>query len=206
MNPMIDPKPFTKLRLTMQPIAKRLPVLALLLPLAGAAGDGTLVASNDCKAGIPHGEYRVKSADGPVRIAGSYAEGLRSGSFTFYDAGGEKLIALPYTRGLIHGTVEGWHVPDEAGGGEPRLKLVSDISAGFIEGRYRTWYDNGKPRSDFTVEEGEIVSAKTWNPDGSVLEIGDPSAFLQTDIETDFAYYSRLEQVMDAFPPVCEPG
>jgi hypothetical protein len=178
----------------------------LLFPVTCLANEAALTVDSECKGAIPHGAYTVESVSGAVRIAGSYADGLRSGSFTFYDAGGEKLIALPYTGGLIHGTVEAWHVPDEAGGGEPRLKLVSDISAGFIEGRYRTWYDNGKPRSDFTVEEGEIVSAKTWNPDGSVLEIGDPSAFLQTDIETDFAYYSRLEQVMDAFPPVCEPG
>jgi hypothetical protein len=175
-------------------------LVLLLFPIACLANEDALTVDAECRGEIPHGAYVVASAAGAVRIEGRYADGLRSGIFTFFGPAGGKLIVLPYTKGLIDGTVRAWHAPD---GTDSGLKLISDISAGFIEGRYRTWYENGNPRSDFVVENGEIVSAETWNPDGSALEIGDPSALLQADIDSDFAYYARLEQVMDSFPPAC---
>lgn len=179
--------------------------MLVFFPLACLANEAALVVDAECKGAIPHGGYVVESAAGAVRIEGRYADGLREGEFSFFGADGGRLILLPYSNGLIDGTVKAWHAPGAKEGVDPGLKLVSDISAGFIEGRYRTWYPNGNPRSDFVIEEGEVVSSKTWNPDGSELEIRNDSAFLQTDIESDFEYYARLEQVMDAYPPACEP-
>jgi hypothetical protein len=177
-------------------------LLPLLLPLAGAAFGAELVVDADCEGGLANGGYVVRAGPGPVRIEGRYSQGRRDGEFVFYSAGGEKLIVLPYTRGLINGTVRAWHAP-AADGDKPGLKLESDLNAGFVNGRHRTWYANGNPRSDFTISDGEILSANTWNPDGSELEINSDSAFLQAEIETDFAYYRRLEQLLDAYPPGC---
>lgn len=172
--------------------------VAMLLPRPGATSEGALQVSAECKNGVPHGAYRVASGSGSVRFEGSYADGLRDGDFVFYAADGERMILLPYTRGLLHGTVKAWH-----GGADPGLKLVSDISAGFINGRHQTWYANGQPRSDFVIEDGEITTGETWNPDGTVLEINDDTQFLNSEIQNDFDYYDRLEQVMDAYPPAC---
>ena len=194
----LDPAPRRRPR-----IARWLAWLALA-PLACLANDGGFDVYAECRDGIAHGAYRVEGRQGKLRIEGRYADGLRDGEFVFYSAAGAKAIALPYSSDLIDGTVRAWHVSGAEPGTQSELKLESDISAGFIEGRYRTWYENGNRRSDFVVEEGEIVSAQTWNPDGSVLDIGNPSDLLQTDIEADFTYYARLEQVMEAFPPACE--
>ena len=177
-------------------------LIALLLPFVCAAGGAELVVDAECEGGVANGSYVARADPGPVRIEGRYSQGMREGEFVFYSASGEKLIVLPYTRGLINGTVRAWHAPD-ADGGASRLKLESDLSAGFVNGRHRTWYENGNPRSDFTIEDGEILSGNTWNPDGSELEINSDSAFLQSEIESDFAYYGRLEQVLDAYPPGC---
>jgi len=175
---------------------------AIMPSLAGASADGALRVSAACEGGVASGAYRVESAQGNPRIEGAYANGLRDGDFVFYTADGAKMIVLPYTKGLLHGTIKAWHVGD-SGGGDPGLKLVSDIRAGFIQGRHRTWYENGQQRSDFVIEDGEITAGKAWNPDGTVLEIKDSSQFLNTEIENDFSYYHRLEQVMDAYPPDC---
>jgi len=180
-----------------------LTLLALLPALAGAAGDGTLRVSAECSNGVAHGAYRVESAQGKLRIEGHYANGLREGDFVFYTAGGEKMIVLPYARGLLHGTVTAWHVGDGSDTSQSTPKLVSDIRAGFIQGRHQTWYENGQPRSDFVIEDGEITTGKAWNPDGTDLEINDAGLFLNAEIENDFNYYNRLEQVMDAYPPDC---
>ncbi|HKJ50022.1 MAG TPA: hypothetical protein VKB27_00900 [Gammaproteobacteria bacterium] len=177
-------------------------LIALLLPFACSVSGAELVVDAECDGGVANGGYVVRADPGTVRIEGRYSRGLREGEFVFYSAAGEKLIVLPYTRGLINGTVRAWHAPGanrEATG----LKLESDLSAGFVDGHHRTWYANGNPRSDFTVKDGEILSANTWNPDGSELEINSDSAFLQSEIETDFAYYRRLEQLLDAYPPEC---
>jgi antitoxin component YwqK of YwqJK toxin-antitoxin module len=175
--------------------------LAALLPFAVAASSDGLSVRAECRNGVPDGEYRVESAQGRVRIEGSFVDGLRNGEFVFYTANGDRMIVLPYTRGLLNGTVKAWHVG--AGDANSPLKLLSDIRAGYIKGRHRTWYENGKPRSDFVVDEGEIAAGETWNPDGTVLEIKDHAQFLSAEIQSDFAYYSRLEQVMDAHPPAC---
>lgn len=173
-------------------------MLSMLLPLAGNANDGAMRVSAECSNGVADGAYRVESAQGQLRIEGGYANGLREGNFVFYTARGEQMIVLPYTRGLLHGTVKAWHV-----GADSSLKLLSDISAGYIEGRHQTWYENGQQRSAFVIDDGDIASGKTWNPDGTELEINDNTQFLNTEIENDFSYYERLEQVMDAYPPTC---
>lgn len=174
---------------------------AALLPFAVAASSDGLSVTAECRDGVPDGEYRVESAQGRVRIEGSFAAGVRDGEFVFYTANGDRMIVLPYTRGLLNGTVKAWHVG--AGDANSPLKLLADIKAGFINGRHRTWYENGKPRSDFVIEDGEIIAGETWNPDGTVLEIKDHSQFLGAEIDSDFAYYDRLEQVMGAHPPAC---
>ena len=174
---------------------------AALLPFTVAASSDGLSVTAECRNGVPDGEYRVESTQGNVRIEGSFANGLRDGEFVFFTADGDRMILLPYTRGLLNGTVKAWHAgADDA---NSSLKLLSDIKAGFINGQHRTWYANGKPRSDFVIADGEITAGETWNPDGTVLEIKDRAQFLSTEIQSDFAYYDRLEQVMDAHPPAC---
>jgi len=186
----------------MRAAALRSLLIPLLLPFACAALGAELVVDTECEGGVANGSYVVRADPGSVRIEGVFSQGMREGEFIFYSPGGEKLIVLPYTRGLIDGTVRAWHVPGE-GGDASGLKLESELSAGFVNGRHRTWYANGNPRSDFTIKDGEILSGDTWSPDGSELKINSDSAFLQSEIETDFAYYSRLEQVLDAYPPEC---
>lgn len=182
--------------------AFRVLLVPLLSTFAGNAFGAEMVVNTECEGGVANGSYVVSAESGPVRIEGHFLHGLRDGEFIFYSPGGEKLIVLPYTKGLINGTVRAWHVPG-ANGGASGLKLESDLHAGFANGRHRTWYANGNPRSDFTIEDGEIVSGGTWNPDGSELKINSDTDFLRAEIETDFAYYSRLEQVLDAYPPEC---
>ncbi|MGD2170497.1 MAG: hypothetical protein PVI79_07505 [Gammaproteobacteria bacterium] len=185
-----------------RPVAGLRILLIPLLSLTCNAFGAEIVVDTECEGGVANGSYVVRAETGTVRIEGHYLQGVRDGEFIFYSPGGEKLIVLPYTKGLINGTVRAWHVP-AANGDASGLKLESELSAGFVDGRHRTWYANGNPRSDFTIEDGEILSGDTWNPDGSELKINSDSAFLQAEIETDFAYYSRLEQVLDAYPPEC---
>ncbi|HEY5738488.1 MAG TPA: hypothetical protein VIW27_02125 [Gammaproteobacteria bacterium] len=175
--------------------------LAALHSFAVAASSDGLSVAAECRNGVPEGKYQIESAQGRVRVKGSFVDGLRDGEFVFYTANGDRMIVLPYTRGLLNGAVKAWHVG--AGDANSPLKLLSDIKDGFIKGRHRTWYENGKPRSDFVIEDGEITAGETWNPDGTVLEIKDRAQFLSAEIQSDFAYYERLEQVMDAHPPTC---
>lgn len=200
---MTESKQYPQPRRSARRLTHWIPWLVLLLPLPGAASGNTLAVRAECLNGVPHGIYRVESAAGRVRIEGRYVDGLRDGAFVFYGAGGDRLISLPYVSGLLNGTVRAWHAGSGSDDPDAGLKLVSDIRAGFIDGRHQTWYENGERRSDFRLEDGEIAAGETWNPDGSTLQINSKTEFLNNEIESDFIYYDRLEQVMDIYPPAC---
>jgi hypothetical protein len=38
------------------------------------------------------------------------------------------------------------------------------------DGLYTNWYENGQKRFEGTYEDGELISEKYWNEDGSVKE------------------------------------
>ena len=158
----------------------------------------------ECDGALAQGSYRASTDEGIVRITGEYSEGNRFGTFTIYDPAGEKLIELPYKQGFLSGTIRAWYTPGTSELSESQPKLLSDVHGGLVEGQYQTWYPNGAKRSNAVITDGNIESFEAWQPDGSPLEITDQQAFLGTDIEADFAYYAQLEQVLDAYPPVCQ--
>ena len=38
------------------------------------------------------------------------------------------------------------------------------------DGLYTNWYKNGQKRDELTYKDGELISEKYWNEDGSVKE------------------------------------
>jgi len=38
------------------------------------------------------------------------------------------------------------------------------------DGLYTNWYENGQKRDELTYKDGELISEKYWNEDGSVKE------------------------------------
>ena len=41
---------------------------------------------------------------------------------------------------------------------------------GQLNGLYKDWYENGQKRFEGNYEDGELISEKYWNEDGSVKE------------------------------------
>ena len=39
------------------------------------------------------------------------------------------------------------------------------------DGLYTNWYENGKKSFEETYKDGELISKKEWNEDGSVIEV-----------------------------------
>jgi len=39
------------------------------------------------------------------------------------------------------------------------------------DGLYTNWYENGRKRFEGTYKDGELISKKEWNEDGSVIEV-----------------------------------
>jgi antitoxin component YwqK of YwqJK toxin-antitoxin module len=38
-------------------------------------------------------------------------------------------------------------------------------------GKWTFWYENGKKSFEETYKDGELISKKEWNEDGSVIEV-----------------------------------
>ena len=53
--------------------------------------------------------------------------------------------------------------------GEMKVPLVK-MKEGKKEGKCMVWYENGQKNSEGTFKDGNLISKKEWNEDGSVKE------------------------------------
>ena len=174
-------------------------ILILISPSASGAG---LNITAECKDQLAHGIYLAKTDQDVTIIEGTYELGKKHGNFSFYNSAGQKTIEIPYTQDKLNGTVQAWfHGEDSEQSNSP--KLISDVSFGYIEGNYQTWYPSGVKRSSFVIVDGDIISGELWNEDGSSMDLNAKAEFLQSEIDGDFDYYGQLEQIINTYPPEC---
>lgn len=174
--------------------------ILVLLSCSASAAELNVIA--ECQDQLAHGNYLVKTQQDVTIIEGTFERGKKHGVFSFYNSAGMKSIEIPYTQDKLNGTVKAWfHVEDAEQSISP--KLISDITYGYVEGNYQTWYQSGVNRSHFVIHKGDIKSGEVWNEDGSAIDINAKAEFLHSDIDSDFAYYSQLEQIINTYPPSC---
>jgi len=182
--------------------------LALAAALAKAAPppadrSETLIASGQCRDGLPHGAYQLRGADGALRAAGAFNRGKRTSSFIFWSSRGVRIAHLPYDEGVLSGTVSLWYA-DAARGREPQQKLEAGYAAGRLDGESRSWHANGKPRAVLLYAHGTLIAAKAWTVAGAPLPADAARALAARDADADERYYRSLEAIVDAHPPRCD--
>jgi len=181
--------------------------LALGAAFASAAPDPNapdkLIASGQCRDGLPHGAYQLRGPDGTLRVAGAFNRGKRTSSFIFWSTRGVRIAHLPYDDGALSGTVSLWYA-DAARGREPQQKLEASYAAGRLDGESRSWHAGGKPRAVFVYARGTLVAAKAWSAAGAPLPADAARALAAGDVDADERYYRSLEAIVDAHPPRCD--
>jgi antitoxin component YwqK of YwqJK toxin-antitoxin module len=178
--------------------------VALLLAAASASGqDFTVDAS--CRDGQPHGGYELRDARGVVRVVGAFNRGRRTGSFIFWNSAGVRVAHLPFDDDALSGTAALWYA-DKGTRDEPRMKVEAMYTRGKLNGSKRSWYPDGKPRAEFTYEDGVLRSALATSESGGSLPESEARALAARDIAADDAFYASLLELVASHLPRCDPA
>ena len=184
----------------------RLTPLAFACWLAAglAAGESqTYVVDGNCRDGLAHGRYELRSADGNLRVVGAFNYGKRTGSFIFWDASGSRVAHIPYDDDARNGTLATWfHEP--AGGVEPARRFESTWRRGARDGLTRTWYRDGHRRTEAEFEHGGIVASAGWSDAGPRLPERAARDAVERDATAADASYAELEALVRTHLPRCD--
>lgn len=174
------------------------------LAAAGAFAQDFAVEGG-CRDGQPHGAYLLKGRSGEVRVVGAFNRGKRMGSFLFWSESGARVAQLPYDDDLRHGNAAAWYAP-AARAGEQRQKLEAAYVQGRLAGSKRSWYANGRDRTDLRYGSGELIAARAFAESGKPLPDAEARALAARDLAADERFVSSLEELVRAHLPRCEPA
>ena len=190
--------------------ARLTPTLALLAgialaPLAAAAGSNDLAAwviNASCRDGSPQGPYQLRTPDGRLRVAGAFNNGKRTGSFIFWSNDGVRVAHVPYEEDERNGTVATWY-PGRPGA-EPARRFESAWRRGRRDGLTRSWYADGRRRSETEYAGGTLVDTTGWSDTGRHLGNEAARAVAQRDAEAADAEYAELDRLVREHLPRCD--
>jgi hypothetical protein len=178
--------------------------IAASLMAAGIAGAQlpTWTVDGNCRDGRPHGPYQLRSGSGQLRIAGAFNEGKRTGSFIFWAADGVRAAHVPYDDDLRNGTVALWY--EGPPGREPPRRFESVWHHGTRDGATRSWYTNGRRRSETDYAGGRIAGTIGWTESGEPVTEAVAREMAEHDAGVADAIYASLDALIRDHPPHCE--
>lgn len=182
------------------------PALALLLMLVAhctSAGEPSLVAAGNCRAGGPNGAYELRMADGRVRVQGAFHDGKRTGTFIFWNANGARLAVVPYDNDVRSGTIALWQSR-----GKPMTEgqrvLEAPVVAGQAHGLRRSWYATGHLRSEATFDRGTLIDARVLSESGRPLPTVEARRTTLDDARAEETVIAALERMVAGHLPRCD--
>jgi len=176
--------------------------LAASAPSATAA-PAAYVVTGSCRDGRPHGAYELRMQNGQLRVAGAFNQGRRIGSFLFWSSSGLRVALLPFDDDALNGTVALWY-SSGSGKSDPRPKLEAAYASGLPDGSARSWYSDGRPRTEFRYVHGVLADAKAWSARGASLAEAEARGMADRDRAADEQFYNTLEAIVRDNPPTCE--
>jgi antitoxin component YwqK of YwqJK toxin-antitoxin module len=179
--------------------------LGLLLAVTGAAAaapDATFIVDGGCRDGVPQGRYELRTMGGTLRVAGAFSHGIRTGSFIFWNAAGSRIAHVPYDEDVRNGTIATWY--DGPAGTEPLRRDESAWRRGARDGSTRTWYPDGRRRSEAEFAKGTLVTATAWSDAGARLTEHAARELILRDAAAADARYEQLETLIRAHLPQCD--
>jgi hypothetical protein len=175
----------------------------LLCFAAGLAWARELVADGACRDGEPSGAYTLRAPDGRLRVSGAFARGHRTGTFVFWSERGVRVAVIPYDTDRKAGTIALWYPPPRTGADAPRKSEAAYVD-NQLHGEKRSWFPDGRRRTQLRYERGELVEAHAWSAAGAPLSDAAARSQAARDAATDEAFYATLEVLVAEHSPDCE--
>ena len=152
--------------------------------------NGQKSSEGNYKDGEYDGLHNTWYENGQKSFEGNYEDGVYDGLHTVWYEDGQKKWELTYDNGKEDGLVTFWGKNDEKEykgkyfisdrDNDPSLlngsyfsfddgELIhSRFKNGTEDGVWTTWYENRQKKFEVTIKDGEKVSSKKWNEDGTV--------------------------------------
>lgn len=186
--------------LTSRFLLRRIAPALLLLIVAGPAAinaDETKpvpIVKGSKTAGVYHGPVEIWSSPSIRQAAGECRHGKPEGRWTLWDESGIKVAELTYRDGYFEGSIAFWHGA-KAG---PRLKGKLKCRGSFTDGQWhglvRTFWPDGRIRSERTYEADTIVMAHAFDPQGGALAEEEARKVAAADEQQDNALLDALDE------------
>ena len=117
----------------------------------------------------------------------TWENGEKNGPVTFWYENGQKRQVINFKNGIVDWIQDEWYengqkssevlrqndkqVGDRIGWDEDGNRTYKGIwNYGYFTGSWDVWYKNGQKQKEMIYKDGEIISIKEWNEDGSVKE------------------------------------
>jgi hypothetical protein len=180
--------------------------LAALGALAGAprVRAESLAVQGSCRDGVPHGAWQLASPDGHLRAIGAFAQGKRTGSFIFWDARGVRVAHVPYEDEAKSGTLALWYAEGARDGAGPQ-RLEAPYAQGMLNGTKRSWYRNGRLRTEAVYRAGRLVEVRGWDERGAPLDAASARSRAEDELRAEETTYARLDALVMEHLPRCDP-
>lgn len=186
--------------LTYRSVLRRVAPALLLLAASGFASADTAgtkpvpIVKGSQTAGVYHGPVEIWSSPSVRQAAGECRNGKPDGRWTLWDESGIKVAELTYREGYFEGSIAFWHGA-QAG---PRLKGKLKCRGSFTDGQWhglvRTYWPDGRIRSERTYESDTIVEAHAFDPQGGALATEEARKVAAADEAQDNALLDALDE------------
>ena len=127
--------------------------------------DGTPLISKYNSSNPPDGWFRLYWENGNLRYEWKYKNGKQDGVAKAWWPNGDLKNIRNYKNGLLHGPLKGWWENGLQSG-------VREYKYGKRHGNWTDWYDTGEKWCEKIYNNGNLVSKKYWNRDGSKAKRG----------------------------------
>jgi hypothetical protein len=171
----------------------------LATPLLGAAASPekpTPMVKGTKVDGVYHGPVEIWSTAVTRQAAGEFRHGKPDGRWTFWDEAGVKIVELTYSSGTFSGTVTIWHGAQVGPREKGRLKLRAAFNDGCWQGLVRTYYPDGRTRSERNYDAGIVIETQAYNPRGEPLTPEQSRKIAEEDEQVDNALVDALDEFL----------
>lgn len=147
-------------------------------------------------AGVYNGPVEIWSSYDVRQGAGDARHGRPEGRWTLWDESGTKVAELTYRDGYFDGSIAFWHGAQAGPALRGKLKCRGMFVDGQWQGLTRTYWPNGRIRSERTYEADNVVAAMAFDPQGGALSEAEASKVAAADEQQDNALLDAFDELI----------
>lgn len=167
-----------------------------IIPAQAAEAKPAPIVKGSKTAGVYHGPVEIWASPSVRQAAGECRHGKPEGRWTLWDESGTKVAELTYRDGYFEGSIAFWHGAQAGPRLKGRLKCRGSFTDGQWHGLVRTYWPDGRIRSERTYETDTVVAALAFNQQGEALTEEEARKVAAADEQQDNALLDALDELI----------